>query len=132
RSLWGMTPLHQAVRRDNALESIDLLLDRGGDATLAFPGHPSAAAIAARRGLDARLAGLDALAAAAALGDAAGARALAQREPAVLREMVATTEGGRLLAQFAGVGNADGVAILLDLGVPVDATFEEGDGYFGI
>jgi hypothetical protein len=39
-------------------------------------------------------------------------------------------QGGRLTAEFAGVGNADGVRLLLDLGVPVSARFEEGDGYF--
>jgi ankyrin repeat protein len=41
-------------------------------------------------------------------------------------------EGGTLLAQFAGVGNTEGVRLLLELGVPVDAPHEHGDGYFGV
>ncbi len=41
-------------------------------------------------------------------------------------------EGGRLLAAFAGTGNADGVRLLLDLGVDVGAVFQEGDGYWDI
>ena len=46
-----------------------------------------------------------------------------------LQELLA--EGGRLLAEFAGNGNADGVQQLLDLGVPVDALYD-GDPYFDI
>lgn len=41
-------------------------------------------------------------------------------------------DGGRLLAAFAGVGNTDGVRLLLDLGVPVTARFAEGEGYFDV
>jgi hypothetical protein len=40
--------------------------------------------------------------------------------------------GGRLLAKFSGTCNPGGVEHLLGLGVPVDAPFVEGDGYFGI
>ena len=40
--------------------------------------------------------------------------------------------GGALLARFAGVGNLEGVRTLLDLGVPVDALWPEGDPYFDI
>ena len=36
-----------------------------------------------------------------------------------------------LLAEFAGVGNTEGVRHLLDLGVDVRALDREGDGYFG-
>jgi ankyrin repeat protein len=41
-------------------------------------------------------------------------------------------EGGKLLAEFAGIGNTEGLRQLLDLGVDVQARFEEGDGYFDI
>ena len=41
-------------------------------------------------------------------------------------------EGGKLLAEFAGNGNTDGVRCLLDLGVDVRAVYEDGDGYFDI
>lgn len=40
--------------------------------------------------------------------------------------------GGKLLAEFAGNANGDGVRHLLDLGVDVNAIYAEGDGYFGI
>ena len=51
------------------------------------------------------------------------------REPELVREVLA--DGGRLLAEFAGTANADGVGHLLDLGVGVDARYD-GDGYFDI
>jgi ankyrin repeat protein len=37
-----------------------------------------------------------------------------------------------LLAEFAGVGNTDGVQQLLELGVGVNALTEEGDPYFDV
>lgn len=60
-TMWGYTALHQAVRRDNRIELIDLLLDHGADPTIKtvtkiaahFPpvdGQRSAVAMAARRG----------------------------------------------------------------------------------
>jgi hypothetical protein len=39
--------------------------------------------------------------------------------------------GGTLLAEFAGVGNTNGVRNLLDLGVNITSLYKEGDGYFG-
>jgi ankyrin repeat protein len=41
-------------------------------------------------------------------------------------------DGGRYLAWFSGVGNVEGVRMLLDLGVPVAAPFAEGEGYFEV
>jgi ankyrin repeat protein len=41
-------------------------------------------------------------------------------------------DGGRFLAAFAGVGNTDGVRLLLDLGVAVGAPFVEGEAYFDV
>ncbi|HEX3092707.1 MAG TPA: ankyrin repeat domain-containing protein, partial [Candidatus Angelobacter sp.] len=60
-TIWGYTALHQAVRRDNGIELIDLMLDHGADPTIKtvteiaahFPpvdGQRSAVALAARRG----------------------------------------------------------------------------------
>ena len=148
---WGKTALHNAILSDNDLDIIGLLLDHGAD-----PGrmatrpdrspHPSpgqsAIAMAARRGrgdvLDAferrgfpiELQGIERLLAACARHDEAGARALTASEPRLVDELRA--DGGRFLATFAGVGNADGVRLLLDLGVDVAALFAEGDGYFDI
>ena len=140
---WHHTALHQALRRDNALENIELLLDHGADATLANRADGrSAIAIAARRGRGDVLAllerrgvavepaGLDRLIAACARNDAAGAGFIARREPSLVRELL--VEGGRLLGDFAGTGNAAGVRHLLDLGVDVGALYKEGDGYWDI
>ena len=142
RTRWGKTALHNAVLRDNALEIVELLLDHGADPTLVAdrPGR-SAVTMAARRGrgdvlelLERRgwaigLQGVERLIAACARNDAAGVRAISGRDPHLVREVLA--EGGKLLAEFAGTWNTEGVRHLLDLGVPVTALYE-GDGYFDI
>ena len=147
---WGKTALHNAVLSDNAIEIIEVLLDHGADPTL-IADHPdrwsrafsgtSAVAMAARRGrgdvlelferrgIAIELQGVERLIAACARNDAAGVRAIAGREPQLVREVLA--EGGKLLAEFAGTWNTAGVRHLLDLGVPVTALYE-GDGYFDI
>jgi len=48
----------------------------------------------------------------------------------LVRELL--TQGGKLLAEFAGVGNTDGVRQLLDLGIDVNCVTEDGDPYFDI
>jgi ankyrin repeat protein len=151
-TIWGYTALHQALRRDNQLKNIELMLQHGADPAIKtvteiaaqFPpvnGQRSAVAIAARRGrgdvLDAlerrgiaqELSGVDLLIAACARNDHASVRALAAGEPRLVQALVA--EGGTLLAEFAGTGNAEGVRLLLDLGVEVTAKYE-GDPYFDI
>jgi ankyrin repeat protein len=134
-------PLHHALDRDNALEMIALLLDHGAD-PLQTSGGMTAVARAARagrsdvlerfrsRGVPIDLPGADGLIAACALGDGVRVRTLAAQSPERVREVVAA--GGELLAKFAGTGNPAGVGLLLDLGVPVDARFARGDGYWGI
>lgn len=150
-SRWGKTALHNAVLSDNALEIFEVLLDHGADPTMiaARPDRlqpassgKSAVAMAARRGrgdvlelferrgIRIELQGVEWLLAACARNDAAGVHAIAEREPRLVSEIIA--EGGKLLAEFAGVGNTDGVRHLLDLGVNVKAVYTEGDGYFGI
>ena len=151
RGRWGVTALHQAVLRDNAIELIELLLDHGADPTLTAE-HPDRSAIAAgrksavelaarrgrgdllalfeRRGIPLALTGVDQLLATCARNDAPGVRAIAEREPALVEEI--KQPGGQLLAEFAGVGNTDGVRHLLDLGVPVEALFRAGDGYWDV
>ena len=148
---WGKTALHNAILSDNDLAIVELLLDRGAD-PLAIatrpergspqPGHRTAVAMAARRGrgdaLDAfarrgvsiELQGLERLLAACARHDAAAVQSVAASSPQIVNEL--RTDGGRFLAAFAGVGNTDGVRLLLDLGVAVDAPFVEGEGYFDV
>ena len=140
---WQHTALQHALRRDNAIENIGLMLDHGADATLENRADgKSAAAMAARRGrgdvlaelerrgVGVEPAGVERLIAACARNDGATVDAIARREPSLVRELVAQT--GRLLAEFAGNGNTDGVRHLLDLGVAVGALFKEGDGYWDI
>jgi ankyrin repeat protein len=150
--MWGYTALHQAVRRDNALRNVELMLDHGADPAVRtvtkiaahFPavnGQRTAFAIAAhrgrrdvleameRRGIAMEFSGVDRLIAACTRNDAAVARAIAEREPQLVKELLA--EGGRLLAEFAGTNNDEGIRMLLDLGVPVDALYD-GDPYFDI
>ena len=146
---WRKTALHNAVLRDNHISIIDVLLDHGADPTLvAARQHwwfmttgKSAIAMAARRGrgdaLDSfqergfpiELDGVERLIAACAQNDTAAVRKIKDNEPRLVGQLKA--EGGKLLAEFAGVGNTSGVSQLLDLGVAVDALYE-GDGYFGI
>jgi hypothetical protein len=140
---WYHTALHQALRRDNAIENIELLLDHGADPALEnrLDGR-SAVAIAARRGrndvleaferrrIPASLHGVERLLAACAGNETEIVCSIAEREPGLVNEVVAG--GGRILAEFAGNGNTKGVQALLDLGVNVAAVLEEGDGYFRI
>ncbi len=141
RTRWLRTPLQHAVQRDNSLAVIDALFDRGADPTLTV-GGASALSMAirrgrgdilescARRGFSLDWAGIERLIAACAANDAQGVHAIATKKPEIVRRVVA--EGATLLAQFAGNGNSGGVRHLLELGVPVTARWDEGDGYFGI
>ena len=139
---WGNNALQHAIQRDNRIEIIRLLLDRGADPLLANP-HVgrSAAVMAARRGrgdvltllrergIDPKLTGVDRFIAACALADETAIQSRATDEPKLVKELLA--DGGTLLAQFAGVGNTEGVRCLLDRGVPVDALYS-GDGYWDV
>jgi len=138
----GWCAVHHAIARDNGRELIEALLDHGADPTLpGRDGLESAVALAARRGrgdllalferrgIPIELEGGLRLMAACARHDEAQVRSIAQSEPQLVNEVLA--QGGKLLAEFAGTWNTDGVRLLLDLGVPVTAPYE-GDGYFDL
>lgn len=147
---WGKTALHNAALSDNALEIFEVLLKHGADPTIpgsrpdvfrsaagksavalaAHRGRADVLALFERRGIALGLQDLDRLIAACAKNDAASVRSISQGEPQLVNELCAG--GGRLLAQFAGNGNTEGVRQLLDLGVDVNARFAEGEGYFGV
>jgi ankyrin repeat protein len=148
---WGKTALHNAILSDNAVEIVEVLLDHGADPTLVAPrpgrgqqespaksavamaarrGRGDVLALFERRGIPTALDGVDDLLAGCARIDAVTVRSIAEHDPGLVSEL--RSEGGRFLAAFAGVGNAEGVRHLLDLGVDVDALFKEGDGYFDI
>jgi ankyrin repeat protein len=136
----GRRAIHHAIARDNSLKIIELLLDHGADPMVVDDGL-SAAARAARRGrgdvleaferrrLPVEFHGVERLIAACARGDGTRVRAVAERDPQLVGELLA--DGATLLSEFAGCWNTDGVRILLDLGVPVTALYE-GDGYFDL
>src|SRR6476661_2362964 len=151
-TLWGYTALHQALRRDNHLRNIELLLEHGanpaiktvtkvralftpdfaprsGQAIAAHRGRADVLAALERRGFALEFSGVDRLIAACARGNATAVRAIAEREPQLVQELLA--QGSTLLAEFSGNDNADGVKQLLDLGVAVDALYD-GDPYFDI
>ena len=140
---WHHTALHQALRRDNTLRNIELLLDYGAEPLLANRkdgrtavamaarrGRRDVLALFDRRGIITELRGVEKLIAACARGDGAQVSVIAQHEPHLVDELLA--QGGTLLAEFAGTANTDGIRLLLALGVKIDALYEEGDPYFDI
>jgi len=113
---WGFAAIHQALRRDNDLSNIKLMLDHGADPALANRSDGrSAISIAARRGrgdvlealdhrgIPVRVQGVEQLIAACARNDEAGVCAIVARRPELLQDLRAS--GASLLAQFAGNGN---------------------------
>jgi ankyrin repeat protein len=147
---WGKTALHNAALSDNALEIFELLLDHGADPAI-LGTHPevcrsaagtSAVALAARRGrgdvldLFARrgtplvLQGTDRLIAACARNDGEAVKSIMAADQHLVNDVI--LQGGRLLAQFAGNGNTEGVRQLLDLGVDVQVLHRDGEPYFGV
>jgi ankyrin repeat protein len=136
----GWIATHHAVARNNSLEILRLLLDHGADPRMPKDGATAIERAARRgrgdllelfeqRGFPIELQGVDRLIAACARDDAATVRTIREREPQLVRELLA--KGPTLLAEFAGTWNTAGVRHLLDLGVPVNALYE-GDGYFDI
>ena len=83
-----------------------------------------------RRGIPIAFHGVERLIAACARNQGATIRSISESEPELVRELL--TQGGTLLAEFAGTANTDGVRLLLELGVDVGALYKEGDGYFDI
>ena len=139
---WKFTALHQALRRDNDLKHVEVMLDHGADPALPNQhdgqsaisiavrrGRGDVLALFERRGISIELHGVERLIAACARNDAVSVRSIAQHEPQLIPELLA--QDGKLLAEFAGTWNTDGVRHLLDLGVPITALYE-GDGYFDI
>lgn len=140
---WLHSGLQHAIRRDNALPMIELLLDHGADPTLpnrenglsgfamaAHRGRADVLRVFEQRGWPFEEESAHRVLAACALADHDLIAHLVHDHPEWLTEL--RTQGGSLLAEFAGNGNTDGVRCLLDLGVPVDALFRSGDGYWDV
>ncbi len=133
---WGDNALHHALRRDNSLQIIALLLDHAADPTLennsdgrsaaamaAHRGRGDVLALLAQRGVGLDLNGVDRLIAACAIGDREAARAIVIHEPHLKDELLAN--GGTLLAEFASTGNVAGLRCLLDLGISASALYKQ-------
>jgi ankyrin repeat protein len=71
---------------------------------------------------------LETLIAACAQGDLPRANSLIAGNPQVQPRLLQT--GGSLLARFAGAANLEGLRTLLDLGIPPNALWPEGDPYW--
>jgi ankyrin repeat protein len=140
---WGDNALHHALRRDNSLQIIALLLDYAADPTLkntidgrsavamaAHRGRGDVLALLKQRGVDLHLNGVDRLVAACAIGDCEAASAMITRETHLKDELLAN--GGNFLAEFASNGNVEGLRCLLDLGIGASALYKTGDPYFDI
>ncbi len=144
---WGVTALQQAVRRDNPLENVALMLGAqprsNPDAIqTSVSGALPMAALRGRgdalRLLDAYMrdhgglppiTGPEALLAACARGDSTAARLLAADPDAVAMLRI---HGGDLLSQFAGNGNVQGIWLLISLGIDVASVTVAGDSYFSL
>jgi len=140
--LWGRTVLDHALTRANAPDMFALLLQHGADPRVESHGV-SALARAARCGRadvlslfertlggGPALAGTDALLAACAHGDAERVRDIAGSDARAVATLHEAT--GLHLYGFALCGNARGLSLLLSLGVPVDAPYEPGEGYWDV
>jgi len=136
----GWIAIHHAIARNNSLAMIELLLDHGADPMVqkdgataieraTRKGRGDLLALFSRRGFPIELRGVDRLIAACAMDDARTIQEIREREPQLVRELLA--QGPTLLAEFSGTWNTTGVRHLLDLGVPVNARYS-GDGYFDL
>lgn len=139
---WGRSALQHAIQRGNGLVMIEMLLEAGADPLLpnnidgltgaqmaARCGRGDILRLLTERGVDPMLRGVDRLIAACARGDRAEMSAISNSEPALVDELC--EQGGKLLFRFAGVGNTDGVACLLDFGVATNAR-SDGDPYWDL
>jgi len=140
---WGYTALHQALRRDNSLEIIEGMLDRGAIVTLKNEqtnqsgfamavrrGRGDVLSAVMRRGIVIGLGPAEPLIVACAMNDLESICGIVKHAPWMVDQL--REQGGTLLAEFAGNGNTDGVRHLLDLGVDVAAPYKEGDPYYDI
>jgi ankyrin repeat protein len=124
--LWGMRPLHRALRHGTPIHYFEWLLDHGADPSLPDKDGMAPAAEAARqgradvlelferRGVVLALEGDEAFLAACARANEAEARRFAAANPSIVGRIESRHPG--LLADFAGAGNTAAVQLLLALG----------------
>jgi len=141
---WSHTPFQHSIRRDNGLIMIEMFLDHGADPysrnadgrnafqMSAYHGRGDILRTLENRGFAPNYDGptpkLDQIVAACALADLPQTKSLIIAKPDLQTKLLQI--GGSLLAHFSGAGNLAGVRTLLELGIPADALWPEGDPYF--
>jgi Ankyrin repeats (many copies) len=142
---WSHTPFQHSIRRDNGLIMIEMFLDHGADPNLrntdnnrnafqmaAYHGRGDILSALEQRSFAFNFEGpapdLDQLVAACARAQLDHAKSLIAADPGLQPRLLQI--GGSLLARFAGAANLEGLRTLLDLGIPADALWPEGDPYF--
>ena len=142
---WSHTPFQHSIRRDNGLVMIEMFLDHGADPSIhntengrnafqmaAFHGRGDILTALEQRGIALNFEGpdadIDTLIAACAQANLPRAQSLIAQNPELQQRLLQI--GGSLLARFAGAANLEGLRTLLDLGIPPDALWPEGDPYF--
>ncbi|WP_207512632.1 ankyrin repeat domain-containing protein [Longitalea luteola] len=137
----GWHALHHSLKRANGLPFVALLLERGADPLLASNGFTPVMMAAcegrndvlelfAQKGIAVQLEGVYQLIAACAMDDPEAIEKIVRASPSLVSQVLAM--GGELLARFSVCGNAAGVQQLLNLGIPADAPYRAGDGYYDI
>lgn len=137
----GWHALHHALKRANGLVFFELLLNAGADPLLpsngitavtmaACEGRGDVLTLFAQRGIHIEQQGIFQLIAACAMDDTDMVQILTKESPALVTQI--RVMGGELLARFSLCGNAAGVQQLLNLGIPANEPYENGDGYYGI
>jgi hypothetical protein len=146
---WGITPFHQALRRDNGLPIVELALQHGADPTrvmapraaqglegidavriAAWRGRADVLDLLERHGVPMPADGFFGLLVAATRGDDEAVARLSAAEPEAAG--IAHSRGGELLGLAAGNGNVAALSSWLGFGLPVDAVWPDGDGYFEV
>lgn len=141
RGRWPHSPLFHAVKRDNALEIIEAMVESGGDATLEFHGVSTCALAAwhgrtdvlqlfAERRVELPHDGLDAVAVDVTLGDIMGARARLTFDASVRNAFMQRLP--EFLCRCASIGSLAPLSVLLQLAPSPDVRWAEGDGYWQI
>ena len=137
----GWHALHHALKRANGLQFFEQLLRAGADPHLSSngitaitmagcEGRGDVLSLFKQRGVDIEQQGVFKLIAACALDDGDAVEKLAAQSPAIVTQIKEI--GGELLARFSICGNAAGVQHLLNLGIPANEPYRNGDGYYGI
>jgi ankyrin repeat protein len=137
----GWAPLHHALARANDTPIVALLLDHGADPLdvndgltavqrAAREGRRDVFELYKARNVPLELPPFDHLLMVIGCGPDEAAREAAKADPASLQQIVA--DGGRYLCRFTSSWNWDGIRRLLELGVPANAPFSEGDGYSSV